>query len=80
MNLFFSFMPILAAGSCPVGLCLLGVCPSGLLSVLRFKSHPLEIIPAVICDFQQCSILTSVDLDEPVLPGFNKRFESPNDD
>ena len=46
---------------------------------IRFLARELQIyeiwlyvdyIWAVTCDFQQCSILTSVDSDEPVKPPF----------
>ena len=33
----------------------------------------ISIIWAVACDFQQCGILTSVDLDKPVQPPFRRR-------
>ena len=35
--------------------------------------HNLGHIGATTCDFQQCGILTSVDLDEPVQPPFRLR-------
>ena len=38
-----------------------------------------SIIRAMTCDFQQCGILTSVDLDEPVQPPFKLRNSKIND-